>query len=473
MQFDSLTFIVFFIAISSVYYLLSGWSSRKNFLLAASYVFYAAWNPLFLPLLIAVSLVDWILVNLMARRESDKRRAVLIFIIFLNLAVLAYFKYAYFFASNFIELSSYLGVNVKPPVFSIILPIGISFYIFHSLSYAIDVYRKKFSPVTSLRDYMLYVGFFPQLVAGPIVRWSDMKAQIEEPRSFSVNYLGFGVALMIVGLFQKIVMADAIFAPVANSYFSAVHEVGFWDAWIGALSFSGQILCDFAGYTTCALGGALILGFRLPINFLNPYASVGFSDFWRRWHISLSTWLRDYLYIPLGGGRSGNWKTYRNLMLTMLIGGLWHGAAWNFIVWGGIHGVLLILERTMRNPLSGLPLILSKLLVPIAKLLTFLVITLTWVWFRSESFPEAWHSTAELLHLSNLFSPLPKFSGAQLLSVIAIFSLVTWQWMWKEKTSVEVISKLPSPLVGVMLGLCLAAIILSPGESNAFIYFQF
>ena len=335
MQFDSLTFIAFFLAIVGLYWRVSSWVWRKNLLLVASYLFYASWNPYFLPLLIVTSFLDWRLALLMARAPSGRSRRLWLAAIFgVNLSVLAYFKYANFLIDNTNAVMAMAGLPQWGFQSSIALPIGISFYTFHSLSYCIDVYRGTVQPTRSWRDYLLYVAFFPQLVAGPIVRWTIMGDQIETPRPFRADCLGLGVALMVVGLFQKIVLADGIFAPVADAHFGQASLESGLIAWVAALAFTGQIFCDFAGYTTCAIGAALALGFQLPVNFQAPYAARGFSDFWQRWHISLSSWLRDYLYIPLGGNRGHRIVTARNLVLTMFLGGLWHGAAWTFVVWG-------------------------------------------------------------------------------------------------------------------------------------------
>src|SRR5690554_1215371 len=469
MQFDSLTFIVFFVLVTALYALLPGWNTQKNLLLAASYVFYAAWNPLFLPLLITTSFLDWFMARKMAAADGHHRKRRLWAILTINLGVLGYFKYAWFLTDTFSQALNWLGVGLAVEPFSVILPIGISFYTFHSLSYCIDVYRREFEPVRSLRDYLLYVAFFPQLVAGPIVRWTEMREQIEQPRQMSTATTGMGLALMVVGLFEKIVLADAVFAPVADGYFNQAAVTGGEQAWVGALAFSGQIFCDFAGYTTCALGAALVLGFRLPINFLHPYAALGFSDFWRRWHISLSTWLRDYVYIALGGNRGGRWFTYRNLLLTMLLGGLWHGAAWTFVVWGALHGLLLIGERLVRPWLPSPGWIGRGL----GRLLTFAAIVMTWVWFRAADVESAWQSTVQMLAVHRWWNADWALSGAQQLALWSIALLVLGQWWCQRRTLPELLGRLPAPLLGVLLGLLAALIVLSPKESHAFIYFQF
>ena len=330
MQFDSFTFVVFFAIALAIYNTLRGWNARKWFLLVASYVFYSAWNPYFLALLIASTTLDWWIAQRIDHADvSSARKTWISITLVVNLGVLALFKYNQFALDNLAAALALLGVQYVPPRFDIVLPIGISFYTFHSLSYCIDIYRRKFAPTRSWRDYALYVAFFPQLVAGPITRFTQMRPQIESPRGTTRDGLSLACALLILGLFEKSVLADSIFAPVADAFFNGVDKNGIAASWSGVLAFAGQIFCDFAGYSTCAIGTALAFGFELPTNFRFPYAAVGFSDFWRRWHISLSTWLRDYLYISLGGNRRGEFRTYVNLMSTMLIGGLWHGAAWD------------------------------------------------------------------------------------------------------------------------------------------------
>ena len=240
------------------------------------------------------------------------------------------------------------GITWVAPEWDIVLPVGISFYTFVTLSYTLDVYLGRLKPIDSFLNYALFVTYFPHLVAGPIVRPTQLVPQFETPKQATRDQMLWGLGLMVLGLFEKVVVADAGLANVADRVFSAEGPIGFADAWLGTLAFSGQIFCDFAGYSTIAVGVSLCLGFALPDNFRMPYAAIGFSDFWRRWHISLSTWLRDYLYIPLGGNRGSEVRTYVNLMLTMLLGGLWHGANWTFVVWGGLHGLYLAAERWIR-----------------------------------------------------------------------------------------------------------------------------
>jgi len=474
MQFDSFTFLVFFALVLAIYNAIPAWSARKWFLLLASYIFYAAWNPPFLLLLIASTTLDWwIAQRIDAATDPRRRKAWIAATLLVNLSVLGYFKYSRFLLDNFAALLDTLGVHYVPAKLDIVLPIGISFYTFHSLSYCLDIYRGKFAPTRSWRDYALYVGFFPQLVAGPIVRFTQMRAQIETPRRSTAAGLGLGLTLLILGLFEKIVLADSIFAPVADALFNKPQAAGSTLAWSGTLAFSGQIFCDFAGYSSCALGAALALGFTLPINFRNPYAAIGFSDFWRRWHISLSSWLRDYLYIGLGGNRHGAWRTYVNLMLTMLIGGLWHGAAWTFVVWGGLHGIYLCIERLIREQLAPARWQQNAIVRFGYGLLTLFGVMLAWIWFRASDFSSAWLIQSKLFELSTLRAGIAASGSDQRIAVIALVALVAVHWLFRERDIKQLFTRLHPLLLGLLLAIMLSLIVLSPGENHAFIYFQF
>ena len=350
MVFNSLTFVVFFVMVLLLHNLPLSWGVKKINLLVASYLFYAAWNPPFILLLWASTVVDWLVARQIHRQEAPTRRkAWLIVSLVVNLGFLGFFKYGNFALVNWHALMNAVGVHYRQTEWNILLPVGISFYTFHSMSYTLDIYWKRVEPIPKLFDFALFVAFFTQLVAGPILRTSDLVPQFARPRTATRNQLCWGLALMTFGLFEKVVLADGAFAPVADAVFRAKGPVNSLDAWLGTLAFSGQIFCDFAGYSIVAIGAALCLGFNIPNNFRFPYAATGFSDFWRRWHISLSTWLRDYLYIPLGGNRKGEARTYANLMTTMLLGGLWHGANWTFVVWGGLHGAYLAAERWIKE----------------------------------------------------------------------------------------------------------------------------
>jgi alginate O-acetyltransferase complex protein AlgI len=468
MQFDSLTFILFFALVLVAAGALRGWSARKNALLLASYVFYAAWSPAFVLLLAGSSVLDWLIARrIAATHDPGRRRAWLILSLVANLGTLALFKYGGFLHDNLAAALAPFGVMLEAPGWSLVLPVGISFYTFQSLSYTLDVYRGKIRPIASLRDFCLFVAFFPQLVAGPIVRFAEFESQLREPRAPTWAVLGPGLALLLWGLFQKVVLADGLFAPVADAAFGAGGAIGAATAWAGVLAFSGQIFCDFAGYSCCAIGSARCLGFFLPQNFRNPYAALGFADFWRRWHISLSTWLRDYLYVPLGGNRGGRGRTYRNLMLTMLIGGLWHGAGWNFVLWGGLHGLFLVLERVLGERTGFTP---ERARAPAAfawSLLTLLAVVLAWIPFRARDFD----ATREFG--TQLFAGGGGLSLDQAFAVAGFLLLVAVQRLFRDTGFETVATRLPAPALAGLLALLLCAVVLSPGETYAFIYFQF
>jgi alginate O-acetyltransferase complex protein AlgI len=470
--FNSLTFIVFFVVVLALHNAPLPWRVKKLNLLIASYLFYAAWNPPFVILLWLSTVVDWWAAASIARTEAPaKRRALLMVSIVANLGLLGYFKYGGFLLENFTALAAVAGWSYTPPAWDIILPVGISFYTFQTMSYTLDVYLRRAAPAKSLLDFSLFVTFFPQLVAGPIVRPTDLIPQFAVPHVATARQLGWGLFLMTLGLFQKIVVADGLLAPVADEVFKAAQPLPALDAWLGTLAFSGQIFSDFAGYTTCAIGASLALGFSLNDNFRYPYAAIGFSDFWRRWHISLSTWLRDYLYIPLGGNQRGAARTYVNLMLTMLLGGLWHGAAWTFVVWGGLHGFYLCAERFLRPRLGQLALwrtLPGKLALA---LLTYFLVNLTWVFFRAPDFATAWRMLSSMLGFA---SGEPILATYGLLSAgITVAIILAVHWRMRSRMLHDEIDRLPRVAVAAMWGGMLWLIAVTQGSGDAFIYFQF
>jgi alginate O-acetyltransferase complex protein AlgI len=471
--FNSLTFIVFFVIVVAFHYAPFSWRAKKFNLLIFSYIFYAAWNPPFILLLWASTVVDWWMAKLMYREERPRQRKHLLWVsLALNLGMLSYFKYGEFALENFQALMSAIGVAYAPPEWNIVLPIGISFYTFVTLSYTLDVYLKRAKPGDSFLDFALFVTYFPHLVAGPIVRPIDLLPQFATPRVASRPLFLWGLALIVLGLFNKVVVADAILAPVSEDVFGAAMPLPLIDAWAGVIAFSGQIFADFAGYSTCAIGVSLCLGFSLPVNFRYPYAAIGFSDFWRRWHISLSTWLRDYLYIPLGGNRDGRWRTYRNLMLTMLLGGLWHGANWTFVVWGGLHGLYLSVERFLRERygLKGEPRgLAAKLLLA---LVTYLLVCLTWVFFRAQDFGSAGKLLRDMAGLSAGAAPIIA-TVPLALTLVTMTAMLAVHWYMRNRELEDEVARRPAWLVGGVLGLMATAVILVQGEGSAFIYFQF
>lgn len=368
---------------------------RKYLLVVASYCFYASWNPKFIPLLLTLTAIDFG-AALWLERVTNRlaRRAILIASLTANLGFLGFFKYYNFLTLN---LALALGLPTQTFWLNIVLPLGISFHTFQSISYVVDVYRQHQRAVRNPIDYALYICFFPQLVAGPIVRARDFFRDLYHWCAPSSDEALRGVFLVVLGLTKKMAFADQ-FAAIANRYFGNVGaNTGHWPAWSGTLAFGLQIYFDFSGYTDMAIGMAQLLGFHFPINFRRPYLATSITDFWHRWHISLSTWLRDYLYIPLGGNRRGTWRTYCNLMLTMVLGGLWHGASWNFVVWGALHGGMLAFERAFRS--NGTELGFWSLLRPLRVLLTVALVTIGWVFFRASDL----HQSVQVI--GQMFSP--------------------------------------------------------------------
>lgn len=473
MLFNSLTFVVFFAIVVFLHRLPLSWRVKKTNLLIASYLFYAAWSPPFILLLWLSTLVDFeVAKRIHACEDRVRRRAWLWLSLGVNLGLLGYFKYGGFLLDNWVAAMASIGVAWQAPVWDIVLPVGISFYTFQTLSYTLDVYFKRSKPCDSLLDFSLFVTFFPQLVAGPIVRPADLLPQFAQAVTASARQVQWGLMLMVLGLFQKIVIADGLLAPVVDEVYGSATAVAPLDAWLGTLAFSGQIFCDFAGYTTTAIGAALVLGFSLIDNFRFPYAAIGFSDFWRRWHISLSSWLRDYLYVPLGGNRKGPVRTHINLMLTMLIGGLWHGASWTFVVWGGLHGLYLVGERVLKARV-GAWAVWQRWWSRIAlALLTYALVNITWVFFRAQDFDTAWRILASMLLIDT--------SGAPLLStwlivsaVVPVTGLLLVHGYMRERSLHAEVARLPVAVSGLLWGTMLFLIAITQGGSDAFIYFQF
>lgn len=474
MIFNSYTFLIFFCLVLGTYYLLASWRDRKIFLLMASYLFYAAWNPPFVILLWASTLADWYLSRwIYSSQDILSRRFFLSGSLLFNLGLLGFFKYGNFFLDNFTTLLNTLGVSYNPPALDIILPVGISFYTFQTLSYSLDIYFGKSKPWHSFLDYALYVTFFPQLVAGPIVRSTDFLEQCTAPKPLLSGNIGWGLSLMTLGLFEKVVIADILLAPISEMLFSGSGVPTVYTAWGGTLAFTGQIFCDFAGYSTCAIGSALCLGFSLPQNFHFPYASIGFSDFWRRWHISLSSWLKDYLYIPLGGNRMTSRRTQINLMLTMLLGGLWHGAAWTFVAWGGLHGGYLVAERSLKSHFGHLSIWQQTSVRWLLSLLTFGLICISWVFFRAQSFSQAW----EILSAMFMLSSQPATLSMSLLSLATVFGIMILMlglhWCCRDQTLESIVQRVPWWSISVGMAMMAYAITTLPGEDRSFIYFQF
>jgi alginate O-acetyltransferase complex protein AlgI len=471
--FNSLTFAVFFAVVLALHALPFPWRVKKTNLLVASYIFYGAWNPPFVVLLWISTVLDWYVAKWIGREERPARRRWLLLLSLAgNLGILGYFKYGEFLLENFQAALGLAGIAYAPPEWSIVLPVGISFYTFQTMAYSLDVYLRRERPADSFLDFALFVTFFPQLVAGPIVRPSDLVPQFAAPRRASTGQLVWGLALMSLGLFQKVVVADTLLAPSADTVFGAREALHPLDAWIGVLAFSGQIFSDFAGYSTTAIGASLCLGFSLTSNFRYPYAAIGFSDFWRRWHISLSTWLRDYLYVPLGGNRKGRRRTYVNLIATMLLGGLWHGASWTFVVWGGLHGAYLAVERWLQERFAGRRVATGWPARVLLALLTYGLVNITWVFFRARDFPTAWRLLRSMFGIGEAAEKVLYWNGIAAVAVVTAVMLAS-HWYMRDTSLEAVVERTPAWLLGAVWAAIVFAVLTTQGSGNAFIYFQF
>ena len=388
MVFSSLRFFVFLYVVLVLFGVWRGGSlrARKAVLAIASCLFYAAWDWRYLGLLLAISVIDYFCAaRIHATDDRGARKRWLAASVVSNLAILGYFKYTGFFLDNLNGLFAWFGVHVEP--WEILLPAGISFYTFKSLSYTIDVYRREIEPCRSQLDYTTFVTFFPELIAGPIVRASVFLPQLERRIGPTADRLASGASLFLLGLTKKVLIADNL-APSVDAVFADPAAFSAGSLWLATLGYGLQIYCDFAGYSDMAIGTARMIGYDLPRNFDMPYASASITDFWRRWHMTLSAWLRDYLYIPLGGNRHGRAATYRNLFLTMLLGGLWHGSSWNFVLWGALHGLALGAHKWIRERAQGDHPAARGSRIPAALgwAATFVFVQLCWVPFRAADF---------------------------------------------------------------------------------------
>lgn len=471
MLFNSLIFLLFLGIVLTMHHMPLPWKAKKLNLCLASYLFYAAWNPPFVVLLWISTLIDWLAgQRIAAARRPGTRHAYLGLSLAVNLALLGYFKYGGFLLNNFVAVLDLAGIHFRPAAPGIVLPVGISFYTFQSMSYSLDIYRGRLRPWPSFLDFALFVTFFPQLVAGPIVRAAEFLPQCVRERRAAAEELGWGLTLIVIGLFEKVILADMLTGPVADAVYAAPARAGFLDAWTGTLAFSAQIFFDFAGYSTCAIGTALVLGFHLPENFRFPYAALGFSEFWRRWHISLSSFLRDYLYFGLGGSRKGPLRTTVNASATMLLGGLWHGAAWHFVIWGGIHGLFLAGERAVKHIFAD-RIDTGRVGVRLAlMLLTYLLVCSTWVFFRAADTGAA----VTLLAAMTGGRDGSLLADAAVLRIILVtVLLLAAHWFLRDLDFRATLASLPWWLRSAVLAGLLLSLALAPGDDRAFIYFQF
>jgi alginate O-acetyltransferase complex protein AlgI len=460
------------------------WRLRVPLLLVASYVFYMSWRPIYGLLILGLTVGNFFLVNQLAK-YADKRRMWLTITILANLVTLAIFKYATFTLDSVKGGLSLTGINWREPHLHILLPLGISFFVFEFIHYAFEVYRGK-PTVKSFPEFALFASFFPTQIAGPIKRYQDFIPQLSKPDTFKWNYLDDGMQLILMGLAKKVLIADNL-AIVVQAGYSHPEQFSSVDLWLITYAFAFQIFFDFAGYTDIARGSAMLFGYKVPINFNLPYLAANVSDFWQRWHISLSTWLRDYLFIPLGGSRGSKLMTYRNLLITMILGGLWHGAAGHFLLWGAYQGVLLVFHREYANFVGRLSfaqaLIKSKIYHVLSVIATFQFVCLGWVLFRADNWQSAriiltklFQVPSELLHFNagqlailQIRDPLI-FPSLLLLLPIFMIAQVVVAWL----NGKQFYQSPPWAVqVGVMVALMCILTIFTPDTSPKFIYFQF
>lgn len=469
MTFDSLAFAVFLPVVLVIYYSLNH-RTQNLFLLAASYVFYGWWDWRFLSLLFISTVVDFFCALMLERSTGKWRPCWLWLSLAANLGILGFFKYFNFFADSLASLLSTLGVRAEYTTLHIILPVGISFYTFQTMSYTIDVYRGQLRACRNFLDFALYVSYFPQLVAGPIERATRLLPQIQTRRQVSLQDWQEGGWLIFWGLFKKVAVSNAL-APTVDAVFSQPEQTHWWSLLWGVYFFALQIYCDFSGYSDIARGTSRLMGIHLMRNFWHPYFATSFREFWHRWHISLSQWLRDYLYIPLGGNKGGALHTARNLMLTMTLGGLWHGAAWHFVVWGIWHGALLGLERIFAR--SHQPTTASGLSRLMSTALVFHGVLVSWLLFRCPSWDHVLAYAAGLVSRQGGEEWVTLFELARFLVLCSVITLVDW---WEEHSASEyAVLAWPWVARGLAWG-TLAVVFVALGglHVNApFIYFQF
>src|SRR3954471_8510134 len=471
MLFNTFHFAYFFAILFPLYWVLRH-RAQNIVLLAASYYFYACWNPKFLALLILSTVMDYGCGLAVDRIEAPRRRKLFVALIMaLNLGMLGYFKYYNFFAGSLQAALARGGIHVPLAQLQVVLPIGISFYTFQSMSYVIDVYRRDIKPTRNLVEFAAFVSFFPHLVAGPIMRPTSLLPQIEKPRKFNLQQFYQGSYLIFWGLTKKVVVADNL-ALIVNDLFGKWQTIDGGLALIAIYAFAFQIYCDFSGYTDAARGIAKCLGIELALNFNLPYFATSPQDFWGRWHISLSKWLQDYLYIPLGGSRGGTFLTYRNLMLTMIIGGLWHGAAWTFVLWGFYQGLLLVAHRLARPWLDRI-----RPTEPVDRacwkalriFVTFHLICVGWLIFRASSIAQVRGMIRAIVD-----RPAIPASSYLLPVMVAVVPLLMYQAVQYVSKDLDVIERTPWYVRSVFYTACFYAFVLA-GEfgGSQFIYFQF
>jgi D-alanyl-lipoteichoic acid acyltransferase DltB (MBOAT superfamily) len=471
MLFNSLQFALFLPLVFTVHWTLPH-RGRIVFLLIASYLFYGWWDPRFLTLIAISTLVDYFVARAL-ETTADERRRRLVFLmsIVANLGILGFFKYSGFFVQSAADLLNSLGVEANPAFLRVVLPVGISFYTFQTMSYTFDVFRRRIPAERDLLSFALFVSYFPQLVAGPIERAGRLLPQIKAERDFpSWERIASGLVLIGLGLFKKVAIAD-VMAPIANAAFANPSSQSSLALLVGVYAFALQIYGDFSGYTDIARGASRLFGIELMRNFEQPYLSRNITEFWRTWHVSLSSWLHDYLYVPLGGNRKGPRRTYLNLMIVMVLGGLWHGAAWTFVVWGALHGIFLAVHRMLGHySPRGFQGRFSFRRDVLRALLTFNLVCVAWVFFRAPSIESAWDYLSGLV----AFRPgLPETSWIMLL-VPAVVLILLFDLAQRNADDHDVILTWRPVAQGLVYAtFLLGVVVFSGGPTIPFIYFQF
>lgn len=474
MIFTSFEYVIFFLLVLGIRSLLRNFSAEKWFLLVASYIFYMSWSIYCALLILATSLVDYFVGVGLGRISNQRGRKLLLIVsIVANLGVLAFFKYTNFFLGNLGEAGWLFGVQLPRLHYDIILPAGISFFTFQSMTYTIETYRRNIEPCHRIRDFLLFVAFFPQLLAGPINRAADLLPQFAKRVRASAFDFEVGLSQFALGAVKKLVISDQI-APHVDMVFAAPGNYDGFTLLQGAIGYAIQIYCDFSGYSDMAIGSARMLGFRFMENFQMPYSSTSITEFWRRWHISLSSWFRDYLYIPLGGNRGGSVRTYFNLMTTMLLCGLWHGASWNFVFWGGMHGGALAIHRIWKGwgIFKGMRpnAIFQFGWTTISRCLTLGLVLVGWIFFRATSWDDAWTCLNRIVawqHQGIRFVSPIIFPAAVGVLLVHILVRKDQNWAADVPTRSFWVRTLSYSCIGILLA-CFAAT-----DGAPFIYFQF
>jgi len=465
MLFPTIEFGLFFIIVFAVSSMLVGRARvRSYFLLAASYVFYGWWDWRFCGLLALNAVMNYAAARLIEGVSAQEIKKILLGVVLsLNLAVLALFKYLDWFLQSLSDVLISIGFERDLPLFNLLLPVGISFFTFQGVSYVVDVYRGQVKAERSLFDVALYISFFPQLVAGPIVRAADFLPQLKKRPVLTNDRVALGMVLIVVGLFKKMIVANYLATLYVDDIFFDPLGRAPLDLLFGVYGYAVQIYCDFSGYSDMAIGLAALLGYHFSKNFDQPYRASSVRDFWRRWHISLSTWLRDYLYIPLGGSKGGRMRTARNLLLTMLLGGIWHGAAWTFVIWGMLHGVFRVAERAFARGIRKMPTFIGTAL-------TFHLVCLAWIFFRSETLQNA------LAYSAGLFNA----NGREIELTPFIFLLIVGGILFQFTAPdlMERVGRVAGKMRWVTRTICFSAGLLtiqwiSPTDVAPFIYFRF